>query len=96
MHNLLIHDNDPVDIYTWLNELEDDEFSDIDDPGRVPPKETLLHNSVPLGAHKQTKREQLKVYICETFIHLYNYNTTSGGVDSSREDSNDNEPYPWF
>ena len=93
MHNILIHNNDPDDIYTWLNELEDDEFSNMDDPDSAPPEEIPLHNSVPLGAHKVTRHKQMKMYIRETFICLYKYNTPSGGEISNGEDSSGNDTY---
>ena len=82
---------DLVDIYTWLNELEDDEFSNMGDSDRVPPEETPLHISVPLGAHNRQRHRQLKVYIRETFIWIYSYNTAR-----DREDSSGDDTYPSF
>lgn len=90
LHNLLVQQNDPVDIQTWLDELEADEFSDMDDADRLP-EEMPLHNSVPLGAPKGTRREQLKVYMRETYIRAFNYATGSDG-----EDSSGNETQPSF
>ena len=82
LHNILIRHNDTMDITTWLNELNDDEFSDMDDAEHVPEVVPLRH-SVPLGAPKGTRREQLKVYIRKTFIRAHTYATDSEKSDSS-------------
>jgi len=76
LHNILIRHNDTVDITTWLNELNDNEFSDMDDAEHVPEVVPLRH-SVPLGAPKGTRCKQLKAYIRETFIHVHYYATGS-------------------
>ena len=36
LHNILIRHNDAVDITTWLDELDDSEFLDMDDAERAP------------------------------------------------------------
>ena len=82
LHNILIWNNDTVDITTWLGELGDDEFSDIDDAEHVPMGVPFRH-SVPLGAPKGTLREQLKTYIRKNFIRVHNYATGSNKRDSS-------------
>ena len=40
IHKVLIQNNNPVDINTWLDELEDDKFSNIGDDKHVPGEET--------------------------------------------------------
>ena len=70
LHNILIQKNDTVDISTWLNELDDDEFLDMDDAERVP-EVVPLRQSVPLGAPMGTRRGQLKGYIRKTFIRIH-------------------------
>ena len=62
LHNILVRHNDTVDISTWFNELSDDEFLDMDDADRVPECVPLRH-SVPVGAPKGTRREQLKAFM---------------------------------
>jgi hypothetical protein len=82
LHNILIWHNNTVDISTWLDKLNDDEFSDMDATERVPEGVPLRH-SVPLGARKCTRREQSKAYVRKTFIHAHNYATGSKESDSS-------------
>ena len=80
LYNILIRNNDTVDITTWLDKLADDEFSDMDDAERVPEGIPLRH-SVPLGAPKGTRCEQLKAYIHKTFIRVHKYATASKEID---------------
>jgi hypothetical protein len=83
LHNILICNNDPVDIKLWLNELDDDEFSAMDDPNRAP-EEEVLHMSIPCGAPEGTRREQLKVFFfCETWVRTCNYMSGENSDDDS-------------
>jgi hypothetical protein len=88
LHNILMRNNDPVNIKRWMDELEDDEFSAMDDPTRAP-EEEVLHMSIPRGAPEGTRREQLKVFFRETWVQTCNYmsgeNNTTGknGDDDS-------------
>ena len=72
LHNILIRNNDTVDHSTWFNELSDNEFPDMDDADHVPECVPLRH-SVPDGAPKGTRREQLKAFIRKTLIHKHTH-----------------------
>ena len=56
LHKMLIQNKDTVDISTWLNKLDNDEFLNMDDAERVA-EVTPLGQSVPLGAPKDTHQE---------------------------------------
>ena len=86
LHNILIRNNDAVDVSTWFNELSDNEFSDMDDADRVPECVPLRY-SVPDGAPKGTRREQLKAFIRETFIREHNYVPQNNCSHSSHDSS---------
>jgi hypothetical protein len=87
LHNILIRNNDAVDVSTWFNELSDNEFSDMDDADRVPECVPLRY-SVPDGAPKGTRREQLKAFIRETFIREHKY-VPLNNCSHSSDDSSD-------
>ena len=86
LHNMLIWNNDIVDITTWLDTLDDDEFLDMDDAECVPEGIPFCH-SVPLGAPKGARRKQLKAYIRKTFICAHKYATGSKESDGSDDAS---------
>ena len=47
--------------------IDGDDFSDIDDEGRVPPPE-VLNQPIPYGAPKDARRTQLTTYMNEVHV----------------------------
>ena len=70
----------------------DADVSDINDPSRIP-DETRLNLPIPPGAPKNTRREQLKEYICESYVRRFNFRRRRSSDDSASGDDNSADEY---
>lgn len=77
LHNMLIRlgDNHPAN--DWNVDEIIAEISDVDEDTQIP-EERVLNMPVPRGSHKGTRREQLKRFICETWVPRYNFRQNNG------------------
>jgi len=70
LHNMLIDLGEEMEEDDEWN--GNDDLSDVDDPGSIP-EAYVLGLPIPGGAPKDTRREQLKDFIVETYVPSYNF-----------------------
>ena len=77
LHNMLIQLGDSYEMNVNNDWDLDADMSDIDDNERIP-EARVLDLPVPRGAHKTTRRDQLKEFIREAYVKKYNYQPLDG------------------
>eukprot|EP00804_Cyclotella_cryptica_P029958 CCRYP_013419-RB/>CCRYP_013419-RB protein AED:0.20 eAED:0.10 QI:0/0/0/1/0/0/2/0/363 len=87
-HNMLLDWREAEDRNTAWDESVVTDLTSIDDANRAPPiaEREVLDQPIPLHALNDMRRTQLMQYICETYIHSYNYSPIQDDLSLSHGD----------
>eukprot|EP00804_Cyclotella_cryptica_P003163 CCRYP_013785-RB/>CCRYP_013785-RB protein AED:0.13 eAED:-0.04 QI:0/-1/0/1/-1/1/1/0/414 len=88
VHNMLLDWREAEDRNAAWGESVVTDLTSIDDANRAPPiaEREVLDQPIPLHALNDMRRPQLMQYICETYIHSYNYSPIQDDLSLSHGD----------
>ena len=85
VHNMLLDWREAEERNVAWDESVVTDLTSIDNANRAPPiaEREVLDQPIPLNAQNDMRRTQLMHYICETYIHTYNYSPIQDDISLS-------------